>query len=99
MPSTFGANLPARLFGEYDDVSFLGAGLRIPVSLGDLIQRMETISANQSWAQGIGGLFPKPRVPIHHKVHDGRRRSATDRIPQRAIFVGLGQSDFACRFP
>ena len=36
--STTGANLPARLFEEYDNVSFLVSRLRIPVSLGDLVQ-------------------------------------------------------------
>ena len=38
MPLNNGANLPARLFEEYDNVSFLVSRLRIPVSLGDLVQ-------------------------------------------------------------
>jgi hypothetical protein len=35
---TGGANLPASLFEEYDNMSFLVSRLRIPVSLGDLVQ-------------------------------------------------------------
>ncbi len=36
--STTGANLPARLFEEYDNMAFLVSRLRMPVSLGDLVQ-------------------------------------------------------------
>jgi hypothetical protein len=38
MPSTTRANLPARLFEEYDNVTFLVSRLRMPVSFGNLVQ-------------------------------------------------------------
>jgi hypothetical protein len=58
MASTFGADLRARLFGEYNDLSFLVSGLRIPVSLGDLIQRIESISACRVERTGLVAYFP-----------------------------------------
>jgi hypothetical protein len=36
--STTQANLRARLFEEYENVTFLVSRLRMPVSLGDLVQ-------------------------------------------------------------
>jgi hypothetical protein len=87
MPSTFGANLPARLFGDYNDVSFLVSGLRIPVGLGDLTQRIESISTCRSWAQGIGGSFPKPRLPIHHRFMMGADTGVPPTVSRREQFL------------
>jgi len=38
LPAINWANLPARLFEDYDHVSFLVSGLYIPVGFGDLSQ-------------------------------------------------------------
>jgi hypothetical protein len=49
-----GANLPARMFENYDDGSFLVSLFHTPVSLGDLVQGIASIDHRLNKPDGGG---------------------------------------------